>query len=131
MSVAAYWREMPQRYRLEAAKCKKCAHIQFPARLICAECGHREFEKINLKRTGKLLTYTIIHVAPSQFTDQVPYAVGIIELDDGARLLAQIADCPQEALKTGMALRIEFRRVTNDGEAGIIHYGYKCVPTVY
>ena len=128
MSVAAYWREMPSRYRLEAAKCTKCEQIQFPARLICPECGHREFEKIFLKRTGKLLTYTVIHVAPSQFTDQVPYAVGIIELDDGGRLLAQIADCSKEDLKTGMPLRIEFRRITSDGKAGIIHYGYKCVP---
>ncbi len=128
MSVASYWREMPRRYRLEAAKCKKCEHISFPARLICPECGHREFENINLKRTGKLLTYTVIHVAPSQFTDQVPYAVGILELDDGVRLMAQIADCPLNELKTGMTLKIEFRRITSEGQAGIIHYGYKCVP---
>ena len=128
MSVASYWREMPRRYRLEAAKCKKCEHISFPARLICPECGNREFENINLKRTGKLLTYTVIHVAPSQFTDQVPYAVGILELDDGVRLMAQIADCPLNELKTGMTLKIEFRRITSEGQAGIIHYGYKCVP---
>lgn len=128
MSVPAYWREMPSRYRLEAAKCTKCGQIKFPARLVCPECGNREFEKTNLQRTGKLLTYTVIHVAPSQFTDQVPYAIGIVELDEGVRLLAQIADCAHENLKTGMALRIEFRRITSDGEAGIIHYGYKCVP---
>jgi uncharacterized OB-fold protein len=67
-------------------------------------------------------------VAPSQFTDQVPYAVGIVELEDGLRLLAQIADCPLPELKTDMDLRIEFRRITSEGEAGIIHYGYKCVP---
>ena len=128
MSVASYWREIPSRYRLEAAKCTKCGKVQFPARLVCPECKHRDFERINLQRTGKLLTYTVIHVAPSQFTDQVPYAVGIVELDQGVRLLTQIADCPHEKLKTGMALRIEFRRITSDGEAGIIHYGYKCVP---
>ncbi len=128
MSVASYWREMPRRYRLEAAKCKKCAQVQFPPRLICPECGHREFEDINLKRTGKLLTYTVIHVASSQFTDQVPYAMGVVELDDGVRLLAQIADCPLEDVKTGIPLRIEFRRITSEGAAGIINYGYKCVP---
>jgi len=128
MAVPSYWREMPRRYRLEAGKCNKCNCVQFPPRLICPECGHREFQVVKLSRNCKLITYTVIHVAPSQFTDQVPYPVGIVELEDGVRLLAQIADCPLEALKTGMQLRIEFRRITSDGEAGIIHYGYKCVP---
>ena len=112
----------------EDFKCSACKNIYFPPRLVCPECGHREFNKVRLSRNCKLLTYTIIHVAPSQFTDQVPYAMGIVELEDGVRLLTQIADCALEDLKTAMDLRIEFRRITSDGEAGIIHYGYKCVP---
>ncbi len=128
MSVASYWREMPRRYRLEAAKCSNCSAIQFPPRLVCPECGQRKFEPFKLNRSGKLLTYTVIHVAPSQFADQAPYPVGIVELDSGVRLLTQVADCPLEELKTGMPVKIEFRSITSDGKAGIIHYGYKCVP---
>lgn len=128
MSVAKYWREMPHRYRLEAGKCTGCGAVFFPKRLICASCGKRDFEKITLSREGRLVTHTVIHVAPSQFADQVPYAVGIIELSEGIRILAQIADCQSDQLKKGMALKIEFRRVSEEGEAGIINYGYKCVP---
>ena len=54
--------------------------------------------------------------------------MGIVELDDGARLLAQIADCEPDQLKTGMRLRLEFRKIQQDGEAGILCYGYKFVP---
>ena len=36
---ARYWREIPQRYRLEAGKCRSCGEVYFPPRLICANAG--------------------------------------------------------------------------------------------
>ncbi|MFQ6082296.1 MAG: Zn-ribbon domain-containing OB-fold protein [Candidatus Aminicenantia bacterium] len=122
-----YWREIPQRYRLEASRCKKCGYIVFPPRLICPRCKNREFETIKLKDEGKIVSYTIIRVAPEQFTDQVPYAIGIIELDNGVRITAQIVDCDFEDLAIGKRVKIEFRKIRTEGEAGIICYGYKCV----
>ena len=47
---------------------------------------------------------------------------------DGARLTAQIVDVPLEDITIGMAVRIEFRKVQQDGAAGILMYGYKVVP---
>ena len=123
-----YWREIPQRYRLEAKKCKKCGMVLFPPRLICPECKGREFEDTKLAEKGKVLTYTIIRVPPHQFVDQAPYAVGIAELDDGVRLTGQIVDCDFEDLKIGQRVKIEFRKIYEEGEAGIICYGYKFVP---
>ncbi len=128
MSVPSYWREIPHRYRLEAGKCQKCGKVYFPKRLVCAECGGRDFETVKLSREGKLITYTVIHVAPKKFGDQVPYAVGIVELKDQVRMLCQIADCNPKNLQTGMPVKIEFRRIAEEGKAGIINYGYKAVP---
>ena len=56
MFPARVAREMPHRYRLEAAKCKKCGAVFFPHRLICRECGHREFDTINISAIGKLIS---------------------------------------------------------------------------
>ncbi len=122
------WREIPQRYRTEAAKCAKCGFVAFPPRLICPECGSRDFNPAKLAEKGKLLTYTIIRVPPAPFEDQAPYAVGLAELDDGVRLMAQVVDCDFEALQVGMRLRLEFRKISEDGKAGVIYYGYKFVP---
>jgi hypothetical protein len=119
---------MPQRYRYEAGKCKSCGKLFFPPRLICDACKSREFEAITLNREGVVKTYTVIHVAPSQFVDQAPYAIGVVELNDGISLLSQIVDCEFEKLKIGMPVRLEFRKVSEDGKGGIINYGYKCVP---
>lgn len=122
------WREIPQRYRREAAKCTACGTISFPPRLVCPGCGGRAFSKTKLAESGKLLTYTIIRVAPHQYTDQAPYAVGIAEMDDGVKLTAQVVDCPFEDLKIGFRVKLEFRKICEDGEAGVISYGYKFVP---
>jgi len=125
---AKYWREIPQRYRLEAGKCKTCGAIYFPPRLVCAKCRSRSFETVRMNDEGALLTFTVIRVGPSQFADQTPYAVGIVELDGGVRITAQIADCDFDKLAIGQRLRIEFRRIRKEGDAGILCYGYKCVP---
>jgi uncharacterized OB-fold protein len=131
MFPARAHREYPHRYRLEAGKCKKCGKIVFPNRLICPVCGYREFEKIILPDTGKLLSFSVIRVAPSQFVDQAPYAIGIAELANGFKLLAQITDCDVDNLKVGMEIRIEFRRIQTDGHQGVLSYGYKFVPKWY
>ncbi|NOZ61634.1 MAG: Zn-ribbon domain-containing OB-fold protein [Calditrichaeota bacterium] len=130
MHIPRFWREIPRRYRMEAEKCVQCGHIAFPGRLICPECGSRQFEKITLSGKGKLETFTIIRVAPTGFGDQVPYAVGIVELDEGVRLMAQITDCDPNHLKTGDRLIAKFRRINEEGKTGGIMYGYKFVPDV-
>ena len=128
MIAPRIWRAIPQRYRYEAGQCKKCGKICFPPRLICPACKSKEFETINLNRTGKVLTYTIIRVPPSQFKDEAPYAMGIVELDGGGRINTQIVDCDFDKIMVGMNVKMEFRRIQAEGEAGVIGYGYKCVP---
>jgi uncharacterized OB-fold protein len=128
MHVARHWRETPQRYRLEAGKCKECGSIQFPPRLVCPECGAKEFETLRLSGKGKLLTFTIIRVAPEGFGDLAPYAVGIVELEEGVRVMGQVVDCDPEALKIGDKLVSQFRRINEEGKTGMIMYGYKFVP---
>lgn len=122
------WREYPQRYRMEAAKCTKCGKIHFPPRLICMQCGHREFEQVKLAGNGILKTYTVIHTAPTGFEDEVPYAIGIVELDGGVSTMMQITDAAPEDFKIGMKIQVEFRKVQKEGHSGILMYGYKGVP---
>ena len=128
MSEPRYWREIPQRYRLEAAKCAKCGKVHFPPRLVCASCGAREFKDYVLPTEGKITTYTVIRVPPAPFKDQAPYAVGIVELKDGTKITAQITDCEFDDLGIGKPVRMEFRKIQEEGGAGIIQYGYKFVP---
>ena len=130
MEVARHWRQTPERYRMEAGKCRKCGNISFPGRLICPECGAKEFDTIKLSGKGKLISHTIIRTAPEGFEDIAPFAVGIVELEEGNRVMGQITDCNPETLKTGDKLTSKFRRMNEDGKTGMIMYSYKFVPDV-
>ena len=128
MKPASIWRNQPQRYRLEAARCAACDRVAFPPRPICAGCGGRDFQNHQLPMTGHIVTFTIQHVAGAQFADDTPFAVGIIEMDDGTRLTAQIADIPLQDLAIGRRIRLAFRKLQEAGEAGVIAYAHKAVP---
>ena len=125
MTVAKYWREIPQRYRLEAGKCQKCGKLFYPPGLICDKCGSREFDTVRLSDHGTILTYTVIHTPSSQFKDQAPYAVAIIETDDGCRMTVQVADSDGSDVEIGKRVRLQFRKIQEDGESGILCYGHK------
>ncbi|MBU0691855.1 Zn-ribbon domain-containing OB-fold protein [bacterium] len=127
-TTAKYWREIPQRYRGEAVKSEKTGKVYFPPRLVEPGNGNRKFKPVKLTYTGKILTWTVIRVAPMGFERQSPYALGVIELDDGARITSQIVDIPLDKVKIGMKVRVEFRRINDDGPNGIHLYGYKVVP---
>jgi len=95
---------------------------------VCAACGGREFETVILPDTGKVVTYTVIRVGPSDFAEEVPYALALVEVEGGTRLMAQLVDVPLENIETGMPVKLEFRKIYQEGEAGIICYGHKAVP---
>jgi len=122
---------MPQRYRLEAAKCTKCGARYYPPRLVCKDCGNRKFEHYTLPTEATLQTFTVIRTPASQFSDQAPYAIGIAKFDDGLQMMAQIADCEVDKLKIGMKVRLEFRKIQVDGSHGVLSYSYKFVPKWY
>jgi len=130
-AVARFWREIPQRYNLIGKKCTVCNRIFFPQREVCPYCRRKslgKMEEVKLSGKGTIITYTIIHSPPSKFENQIPYAMAIVELDEGPRITAQITDCDIEKIEIGMRVEAAFRRIQDDGYTGAIYYGYKFRP---
>lgn len=139
MTVARFWREQKNRYNLLATKCGNCGKIFFPPEEICSDCHRKSIGKmvgIRLCGDGKIISYTIIHEGPDAFKDQIPYVLAIIELEEGPRVTGQIVDIPIEGsklsgdqggqpLEIGSRVTSVFRKISEDGKSGIIHYGYK------
>lgn len=96
--------------KLMAAKCNKCGSLLLPPKPVCTHCLSPDLKWAPLSGKGKLLTYTIIHVAPKQFESMAPYPVGIMKLDEGPQLLAMIRGVEQDKLKIGMPLTLEFEK---------------------
>jgi hypothetical protein len=94
--------------KLMGGKCKKCGKIHFPPRPLCDECFSKEFEWVEMPMKGKLLTYTVIHIAPAQFQTMAPYAMGIVEVENGLKISGMIKEVALDHLKIGMPLKLAF-----------------------
>ncbi len=121
-----YTREIPHRYRLEAQKFDD-GFVTLPNRYISPISGTKNFEKITLKGTGTILTYTIIYIAADAYAKNTPFPVAIIETDEGARLTAQVVDCDINEVKIGAKVKFVLRKMVEEGESGIINYSYKAI----
>ena len=130
MSSAKIWREIAQRYRLEGSKCAKCGAIAFPPRTICPKCGSTEMKLYSLPRSGRVLTYTLIHSVPKGFEGNVPYPVALIELEDGTKITSQLTDCEASEISIGMPVEMTIRRIREKSPSDIIIYGYKFRPKI-
>ncbi|MCJ7762579.1 Zn-ribbon domain-containing OB-fold protein [Candidatus Bathyarchaeota archaeon] len=106
-TIEQFYKFLQQR-KLMAGKCLKCGKIHLPPRPLCDNCYSTEFQWVEISGKGKLLTYSIIHVAPPQFQSLTPYTVGIIELDGGLKIPGMIQNLKQEQLKIGMPLTVDF-----------------------
>ena len=93
--------------KIMGAQCNKCGQIILPPRPMCPKCFSKDLKWKESSKQGKLLTYTIIHVSPQQFQSLAPYAVGIVELDNGAHLPGMIKGITVDQIKVGMNLTID------------------------
>lgn len=128
MPSPRYWREIPNRYRLEAGRCNGCGKVVYPRRRICPSCRGEDWESLVLTRKGKVVTSTVVYVAPGSFEMEAPYAMAIVETPEGARLMTQVVDCKLGSVLPGMEVSLEFRRIRREGHSGILCYGHKAVP---
>lgn len=77
---------------------------------------------------GELYSFTVVRSAPMGFENQVPYIVGMVKLDEGPMVEAQITDADPETLKIGQRMEMVTRKLRAYGEDGVIVYGYKFRP---
>ena len=121
------WRKYQEKYQLIGNKCTNCNTPYYPAKHLCS-CGSQTFKPMQFKGTGTLLTFTQINVPSLIFKHRSPYIIGMIQLDEGPRLISQITDSELKDLSIGLKLQAVFRIFSYASDKGIIHYGTKFIP---
>jgi uncharacterized OB-fold protein len=124
MSVP-FWRTRDRYYQILGNECEKCGQEYFPPVNVCPNCHSTKLVDHEMPKTGTLLSYSLQKESMAGFEDQEPMIFGLVKLDNGVRIIAQLVDIPYESMKEGMKLVAVFRRIKADGEAGQIFYGYK------
>jgi len=107
-----FW-EAARRHELVVQRCRGCGTPRFPARDICSRCLSREAEWAPVSGRGTVFSYTVMHqVYHPAFAAEVPYAVIVVELEEGARLLSNLVGCPVGDIAPGMPVEAVFEDVT-------------------
>jgi uncharacterized protein len=133
MSIARFWRETPRRYNLGGSRCTMCGTVYFPPRAVCPTCAHHresigKMVPFQLSGDGEVFSYTIVHEAAEGFEMQVPYVLALVRTVEGPTLTGQVVDLAPAEVRIGLKVRATFRKLREEGKAGVIHYGYKFAP---
>lgn len=111
--TAHFW-EGAKAGELRLQRCRSCREMYFPPRPFCPECGSRDVAVEKASGRATLHSYVINHL-PSPGREG-PFAVAVVELEEGPRMMSNILDCPQtpEALVLDMALEVTFETLTDE-----------------
>lgn len=107
--TAFFWDGLKQK-ELRIQQCTQCQKLQHPPVVRCPSCG--SYELSHIVACGKAHLYSFVEPQkPVMPFMQYPYAVGLVELAEGTRLICNIVDCPPAQLKIGMPLQLDIQWV--------------------
>jgi hypothetical protein len=111
--TAHFW-EGTRAGELRLQKCHDCAKVYFPPRPFCPQCSSRNVGIHRASGKASLHSYVIHHRKVPGFTP--PYAIAVVELAEGPRMMTNIVDCPQtpEALVLDMPLEVTFLKMDDE-----------------
>jgi uncharacterized OB-fold protein len=94
--------------RLLLQRCPDTGRPYFPPRPFSPFTGNRNVEMFEACGRATLHSYVIHHREAPGFLP--PYAIAVVELEEGPRMMTNIVDCAQtpEALQLDMALEVVF-----------------------
>lgn len=97
---------------LRYQRCAGCQKVQLIPRSLCEHCQCPDLHWEVSNRRGRVKTFTIVHRAPLPvFKDQVPYAIVIIDMDEGFRVMANVLPEVQKILSVGARVSMGFQMV--------------------
>lgn len=108
----AYW-DAAREGRLVVQRCAACGRHQFYPRAFCTGCLSEDLQWVQARGTGRIYTFTICRIAANEAM-AAPYAVALVELDEGVRMLANVVGCDLDRIRTGARVEVRFEAV---GEA--------------
>ncbi|MFE6889991.1 bifunctional MaoC family dehydratase N-terminal/OB-fold nucleic acid binding domain-containing protein [Streptomyces sp. NPDC057694] len=111
---AGFWDGVAQ-HKLLVQRCTGCATLRFPWLPGCNACGDQEWDTVEASGEGAVFSYVVMHHPPFPAFDP-PYAVGLIELAEGVRIVSNVIGVPYDKVRIGLPVRLEFLRADEDLE---------------
>jgi uncharacterized OB-fold protein len=112
--TAPFW-EGCRNGQLLLQRCAACAAWRYPPAPVCPCCASSVAAWTPTSHTGRIHSFVIYHRAfHPAYAAEVPYAVALVELGEGVRMILRIVDCPLEDLMIGVHGEIRFTQLTDE-----------------
>ena len=109
-----YWEGL-RRHQLLMPRCNACNRYWFPPSTHCPHCTSADFAWTPVSGRGKVFTYVVYHrVYHPGFADEVPYAVALVELEEGPRMISNIVGIPPDELACEMPVHVVYEDVADN-----------------
>ncbi|MFI9028855.1 bifunctional MaoC family dehydratase N-terminal/OB-fold nucleic acid binding domain-containing protein [Streptomyces sp. NPDC053560] len=109
---AGFWAGVAER-RLLIQRCGGCGRLRFPWLPGCNGCGAQEWDTVEASGDGTVFSYVVMHHPPFPAFDP-PYAVAVIALAEGVRMVSDVVGVAHDEVRVGMPVRLEFQQVDEE-----------------
>lgn len=94
-------------------RCTACATLRHPPAPVCIQCHSFDWDTVQASGKASLYSFVVMHypeVAPFDH----PNPIGLIELEEGVRLVAGLVGVNRDELRIGQRLQVEFETFADD-----------------
>ena len=108
-----YWDGLRER-KLVMPRCDACETYWFPPSLLCPRCSSKSWSWSPVSGRGRIFSFVVYHrVYHPGFADEVPYAVAVIELDEGPRMISNVIGIAPAELACDMRVEVAYQPITD------------------
>jgi uncharacterized OB-fold protein len=101
--------------RLVVQRCSSCGALRFPPRDICSACLSIAADWVQVSGRGEIFSYNVMHqIYHPAFAADVPYAVVVVKLAEGPKMISNLVDCPIDEIRIGMPVEVVFERASDE-----------------
>jgi uncharacterized protein len=109
----AYWDGLRDR-ELLMPRCDACGKYWFPPSLLCPHCNATKWTWTSTSGRGRIFSYVVYHrVYHPGFADEVPYAVAVIELDEGPRMVSNVIGIAPDKVACDLRVEVVYQPITD------------------
>lgn len=95
--------------------CVDCGHIQYYQQSVCRLCQSKNLEHKPASGRGKIHSYSVVHRAPGPaFKGDVPYAVLLVELEEGPRMISSLVGKDFDALDFDLPVKLQTVQISDE-----------------
>jgi uncharacterized OB-fold protein len=103
----AFFFEGARRGKLLIQHCTSCGTLRHPPLPACGTCRSFEWDTVEASGRGELYSWVVVHY-PQVPAFDYPLLIGLVELEEGTRLVAELLDADPEQLRIGLPLETTF-----------------------